>query len=300
LRRRKPRELARGASGVSKPGEEGRELSDDWRTELARLLDGAVARHGSDPVLAGLRSEIERLAPPTPSPLEVEAPVLGVDACPGGWVGVLLTAGGRPAALTSRSIAALVELARGSAAVAVVGIDIPIGLPDRGGRQADVLARAALPGKASSVFSAPTRAAYDADSYEEARARNVAATGGTSLSAQAWGLRAKVLDVDAWLRTRPGVEVIEVHPELSFARMVGAPISERKKDPEGVAARRTALERVGLVPPAWFRGSGFGEDDLLDACAAAWTAVRHTRGESESLPAEPEVFSDGLPAAIWV
>lgn len=270
----------------------------DWRERLSHLLDEAVAEHGPETVRAALGDQLERLA--GPQPLAVEVPVLGVDACRGGWVGVLLRPGSRPAALTSRSIGALVELARESAAVAVVGIDIPIGLPDRGGRAADALARAALPGKASSVFSTPTRTAYAADTYEEARAQNVAATGGTSLSAQAWGLRAKVLEVDAWLRTRPTVEVIEVHPELSFARIAGTPIAARKKDAAGVQERREALERAGLVPPPWFRGSEFGEDDLLDACAAAWTAVRHARGAAESLPEVPEVFSDGLPAAIWV
>ncbi|NYE35208.1 putative RNase H-like nuclease [Nocardioides cavernae] len=94
--------------------------------------------------------------------------------------------------------------------------------------------------------------------------------------------------------------MIEVHPEVSFARMAGAPVLARKKDPDGVRARREALAAHGIVAPAWFRGSGFGEDDLLDACAVAWTAVRHARGLSDSYPAEPEVFSDGLPAAIWV
>ena len=273
-------------------------VTDDWRTRLAALLDSATEAHGADTVRATLADQLDRLA--GPESLDVETPVLGVDACPGGWVGVLLAPGARPAALTSRSIAALVDLARESAPVAVVGIDIPIGLPDRGGRLADALARTALPGKGSSVFATPTRSAYAADSYEEARARNVAATGGTSLSAQAWGLRTKVLEVDAWLRTRPAVAVIEVHPELSFARMAGGPILARKKDADGVQARREALDRVGLVPPPWFRGSEFGEDDLLDACAVAWTAVRHTRGEAETLPEAPEVFSDGLPAAIWV
>ena len=274
--------------------------TDDWRTRLTQLLDRAVEEHGPEAVRAVLGGELDRLAAATPEPLVVEVPVLGVDACPGGWVGVLLAPDSRPAALTSRSISALVELARESAPVVVVGIDIPIGLPDRGGRQADVLARRALPGKGSSVFPTPTRNAYAAATYEEARAQNVAATGGTSLSAQAWGLRTKVLEVDAWLRSRPAVEVIEVHPELSFARLAGAPILTRKKDPDGLRARRQALEAVGLVPPLWFRGAEFGEDDLLDACAAAWTAVRHARGEAESLPDVPEVFSDGIRAAIWV
>lgn len=271
---------------------------DDWRSRLADLLDEAVDQHGTDTVRSALADQLDRLA--GPQRLVVETPVLGVDACHGGWVGVLLTPDSRPTALTSRSIAALVELARASAAVGVVGIDIPIGLPDRGSRAADALVRAALPGKASSVFSTPTRSAYVAAGFEEARAHNVAATDGTSLSAQAWGLRTKVLEVDRWLRTRPAVEVIEVHPELSFARIAGTPILARKKDADGVQARREALERVGLVPPPWFRGSGFGEDDLLDACAVAWTALRHARGAAESLPEVPEVFSDGLAAAIWV
>jgi predicted RNase H-like nuclease len=274
--------------------------SDDFRTRLTHLLDEVVAEHGPEAVRAALAAQLDRLTPATPEPLVVDVPVLGVDACPGGWVGVLLSPGARPAALTSRSIAALVELARESAPLAVVGIDIPIGLPDRGGRRADALARAALPGKASSVFSTPTRGAYAAATYEEARARNVEATGGTSLSAQAWGLRRKVLEVDDWLRSRPTAAVIEVHPELSFARIAGGPIRARKKDADGAQARREALESAGLVPPPWFRGSEFGEDDLLDACAVAWTAVRHARGEAESLPSVPEVFSDGIPAAIWV
>ena len=40
--------------------------------------------------------------------------------------------------------------------------------------------------------------------------------------------------------------------------------------------------------------------DLLDACTVAWTARRHHRGESRSLPEVPERFSDGLAAAIHV
>ena len=41
-------------------------------------------------------------------------------------------------------------------------------------------------------------------------------------------------------------------------------------------------------------------DDVLDACAVAWTAHRHAVGEARSLPDPPEVFSDGIPAAIVV
>jgi predicted RNase H-like nuclease len=183
----------------------------------------------------------------------------------------------------------------------VVAVDIPIGLPDAGGRLADAEARRVLVGKSSSVFSTPVRSALEAATYAEAREANLAATDGrTSVSAQAYALRAKVLQVDAWVRSGPGADVIEVHPEVSFARMAGGPVLARKKDADGVRARREALAAHGIVAPPWFRGAGFGEDDLLDACAVAWTAVRHALGVSESFPEQPEVFSDGIPAAIWV
>jgi predicted RNase H-like nuclease len=277
-------------------------IGEDWRARLELLLAEAVAIDGVDAVRATLRAESDRLTGPSgPAPLAVHVPVLGVDACWSGWVGVLLSPARPPAVLAAAAVAALVEVARETSELAVVAIDIPIGLPDAGGRQADALARRALPGKGSSVFTTLTRAAYAAETYEQGRAENLAATDGVrSASAQAYALRAKILEVDGWLRQRPAVDVIEVHPELSFARMTGSPILARKKDPDGVRQRREALEAVGLVAPAWYRGSGFGEDDLLDACAAAWSAVRYAAGEAESLPPVPEVFSDGIPAAIRV
>jgi len=239
------------------------------------------------------------LAPPPV--LAPPAPVLGVDACPGGWVGVVIDPERRASVFVAPDITGLVDLVRERHDVSVVAVDIPIGLPDTGGRQADAEARRALVGKASSVFSTPVRAAVEAATYEEARAVNLAATGGrTSVSAQAYALSEKVLQVDAWVRGRPGARVIEVHPELSFARMAGAPVLARKKDADGVRARREALAAHGIAAPAWFRGAGFGEDDLLDACAVAWTAVRHALGVSVSYPEVPEVFSDQVPAAIWV
>ncbi|HSF37780.1 MAG TPA: DUF429 domain-containing protein, partial [Nocardioides sp.] len=215
----------------------------------------------------------EEAAPPPV--LTPDAPVLGVDACPAGWVGVVLDPSLRASVFVAADITGLLELVREHHDVPVVAVDIPIGLPDSGGRLADAEARRALTGKASSVFSTPVRSAVEAATYAEAREANLAATGGrTSVSAQAYALRDKVLQVDAWVRGRPGALVIEVHPEVSFARMAGAPVLARKKDADGVRARREALAAHGIVAPAYFRGAGFGEDDLLDACAAAWTAVR--------------------------
>lgn len=266
-------------------------------TELMRArIDAAVSDEREARFVAPDVGDDE--APPV---LEPPAPVLGVDACPTGWVGVVVDTARRLSVHVAADITSLVALVREQHDVGVVAIDIPIGLPDAGGRRADAEARRELVGKGSSLFPTPTRAAFEAPTYAEARAANLAATEGrTSVSAQAYALGEKVLQVDAWVRGRPGAAVVEVHPELCFARMAGEPLLASKKSPEGVAARREALAAHGLVAPPWFRGSGFGEDDLLDACAAAWSGVRHALGLTESFPAEPEVFSDGIPAAIRV
>jgi hypothetical protein len=88
------------------------------------------------------------------------------------------------------------------------------------------------------------------------------------------------------------VEVIEVDPVARFTKMAEGRVRTGREGTgategtEGAAERRALLASTGLTPPAWFRGSGFREEDLLDACAAAWTAVRRLHGDAEcvSLP----------------
>ena len=48
------------------------------------------------------------------------------------------------------------------------------------------------------------------------------------------------------------------------------------------------------------KGSGYAPDDVLDACAVAWSAHRRATGDARWLPDPPEVFSDGIRAAIVV
>ena len=285
----------------------------DWRRRLQEVVDDGLREHRAAQVIAALSAEVARAGrgskavatsgPPAPATAEpqlvVPAPVLGVDASAGGWVGVLLRPDAPLRVLTAETIASLVELARESSEVVVVAVDMPIGLPDSGRRQADVLARQALPGKGSSVFTTLTRATYAAETYAEAREVSLA-TSGAGAPAQAYRLREKLLQVDDWVRGRPAVRVVEVHPELCFAEIAGAPLLTKKREPEGAASRRGALAAVGLVAPPFYAGSGFAEDDLLDACAAAWSAARVVAGTARSLPDEPERFSDGIPAAIWV
>ena len=251
--------------------------------------------------LAGLRTAAPATTASTSAvaPIEVTVPVLGVDGCPGGWVGAVLVPGApRPRVVVAPTIELLVETVRADLDVQVVGIDIPIGLPDSTVRQADVLARRALPGRASSVFTTLSRAAYLADDRAAADAVNRGLSG-QGVGAQAFALRTKILEVDAWLRTRPTVEVVEVHPEVSFTAMTGGPLPG-KRTPEGQRARLDALHGAGIARPSMLKGSGYAADDVLDACAVAWSAHRRATGDARFLPDPPEVFSDGIRAAIVV
>ena len=225
------------------------------------------------------------------------AAVLGVDGCPGGWVGARLD-GDAVDVLVAPSISELVQAA---GEVAVVAIDMPIGLPDTGAqRAAEALARRRLPaGRKSSVFPTPMRAACEATTWAEANALNKAACG-RGLSHQGFGLTRKILQVDTYVRSGPPVRVVEAHPEVSFAAIDPSCVVASKKSTTGRTARVAALEGAGLALPPVVRGRGYAVDDLLDACAVAWSARRVLRGHADSLPDPPETFSDGISAAIWV
>jgi len=71
-----------------------------------------------------------------------------------------------------------------------------------------------------------------------------------------------------------------VHPETSFAVLRGAPCVFSKRTPEGrverIDALRDAFPRIDALLAAAPRGAR--PDDMLDACAAAWTARRMARG----------------------
>lgn len=224
--------------------------------------------------------------------------VLGVDACKTGWIGIVLSAA-EAAAHTATTIERLVAAATAAGPVEVVAIDMPIGLPDSGPRSADLLARAAVGPRRSSVFLTPVRAALLAPDHASATAINRAATG-TGVSAQAFALRTKLMEVDAWVRNA-ATRVVEVHPEVSFATLAGTQLTDRKTSWAGAVHRRRLLADAGIhldddLGPA---GSAGAIDDVLDATVAAWTARRVARGQAHPLPDPPDIFSDEIPCAIW-
>ncbi len=227
--------------------------------------------------------------------------VLGVNACRGGWVGIALGDSHiRP--YVAPTIRELAGQAAADGPPQVIAIDIPIGLADTGRRRADQLAREALGRRWPSLFITPVRESVQAGDFPSALAAN-RRLAGEGISRQAFALRAKILDVDEWLRgiSPPSARVVEAHPELSFAQLAGAPLALRKSTWAGAERRRILLAQAGITLAADLGAAGeqAGVDDVLDAAAAAWTALRVSRGAARCLPDPPETFSDGLPSAIW-
>jgi len=206
----------------------------------------------------------------------------------------------RACVYTAATLAGVLAAAEQDGPLVCVGVDIPIGLPTDGPRQADLLARDRLGPRRSSLFLTPVRDALALPDYAAAVAVQRERTG-QGFSRQAFGLRVKVLEVDAFVRAG-GRPVLEVHPELSFATLAGAPLVPGKKTWAGAVQRQRLLAAAGIaldadLGPAPGRA---GVDDVLDAGAAAWTARRFRDGRAESLPDPPERLPHGLSAAIWV
>jgi predicted RNase H-like nuclease len=144
------------------------------------------------------------------------------------------------------------------------------------------------------------RAALEATEYAAARIASVAASG-KSLSKQAWAISDKIREVDAWVRGAQ-VTVREGHPEVSSRAMAAEPIEHYKKTLSGAMLRWQMLAGEGIELPGSMDANAFRGvdlDDSHDAAAMAWTARRVARGEATSLPAAPEVSSDGWQCAIW-
>lgn len=224
-------------------------------------------------------------------------PVMGVDACRSGWVGAVLDPSGHgtPHLFVKPTIA---ELVAEAGPLAVVAVPVPIGLPDGSRREADRQARTFLGPAGAAVVPTPVRDAVYAATFGEANQVNRAKVG-AGVAQQAYALRPRIVEVDAWLRQDLPFTVVEVSPEVSFAEMAGAPLGSRRRSHAGTEERRTVLADHGVVVPGALP-VGVATDDVVDACAAAWTAHRVKTGQARSLPEQPETFSDGIPAAIHV
>lgn len=224
--------------------------------------------------------------------------VAGADGCPAGWVWFKVEL---PSHVTSVEVVELPGLLKNRPSdLACVGIDIPIGLLD-GTRACDTAARKLLgQPRGSSVFPAPCRSALQAGTYEQASAINQQKTG-RRLNRQAWGIAEKIKQVDDAITPDCQQWAFEVHPEVCFWALAGErPMALNKKSKVGVSERVTVLTPVFPEIQRHFanRPPHVGVDDLLDAAAAAWTAIRLSRGEAQRV-CEPECDDKGLEVTIW-
>jgi predicted RNase H-like nuclease len=220
--------------------------------------------------------------------------VLGVDACRGGWVAARLEDDGRPPEI--EFFAAFDQLVARHRDAAVIAVDIPIGLVDVGEREPDREAKRFVGPRAGSVFLLPARAALEARDHQAAR--GIAASAGwAGVTAQAYALAKKIFEVDSYIAND---RVWEVHPEVSFRAMAGRPLTYSKRSWSGFFERRRILARQGIeIPEDSGLDGNVGSDDVLDAAAAAWSALRIAAGTAQSLPALPTQTDRGRQIAIW-
>lgn len=244
----------------------------------------------------------------------------GVDSVPcrkgDGWVmAVTKTDSGAPVEFSAWESFADLWAHAARQGVLVVAVDIPVGLPGASGRTADKSGRQLLkPHRTSCVFSAPALCILDVEDYDRAKRLSYEATG-KKPSKQAHALLPKIREVRHAVSPnmfyRPGRSMdsvptwsVEVHPEVSFAKLTGEPIPISKHEQAGVATRLEVLQAEfpniveAMTEPLAGRPRP-GRDDRLDAAAAAWTARQLVRGHADCL-GEGEEDETCYPMNIWV
>lgn len=221
---------------------------------------------------------------------------VGLDGFRNGWVRVSV----------SRNVCEIAFVDNVAAALRLpfdrVAIDMPIGLPDKGERICDRLAREKLRPNSARVFAGARRGLWEFVTAAEAN-RALHARGESGVSLQLWNLGPKIRELDAAMTSRLQSDVREAHPELVFLRLNDGAQLPSKHTAQGIALRRCLLRKEGVAGiDRWLNatriGAGAKKDDVLDACAMAIAARDFDKGFS--LPAEnPPRDRRGLKMQIW-
>lgn len=224
--------------------------------------------------------------------------IAGVDGCPGGWVIARAQAGTSLRLLDVRVVETFADVLDRTKGCAAVGIDVPIGLSDDDRREADAEARRVLrPVRHSSVFPAPVRRVLGVADYREACAVSARVhEDGKKISKQTFYLAQRIHEVDRLMTPELQQRVVEVHPEVCFWALNGrTPVPSAKRTAEGELHRTELLAGVlADGAPALETPSGADRDDLLDACAASWSAWRFATRRHGTLPKRPPRDARGL------
>ena len=220
-------------------------------------------------------------------------PLVGIDGYSKGWVAAILH--DRQITWQTCDIHALKAMV---ADCALVAIDIPLQLVERGWRACDQETKAALGRHRSRVFMIPPRQVLELGlkaPNAQAQALSIELTG-AGVSRQALALSERILAVNTLL---PDERYFEVHPELVFAALDGGQIPPSKKSARGAGTRMRILD-------PWLTTLGTSSallmkkcppdvpvDDALDALAALAGALRIDHGLAQRWPAK------GRGPTIW-
>lgn len=211
--------------------------------------------------------------------------VVGIDGYPRGWVAARLQDNE-----VTWAVAPVDDVARLWTDGDIVGIDIPVGLVDRGLRTCDRAAQEHLGAASSTVFTTPPRPVLEAHlapdatpARTQALSRDLTGQGTTPF---ALALARRVMAVDAVAEANP--RIVEVHPECAFRAMPPDVVFDPKSSARGVMQRMSALTSwlphleavLATAPPR------VPMEDALDALAASWSARRWRAGTARTLPTE--------------
>ena len=156
------------------------------------------------------------------------------------------------------------------------------------------------------MFTVPARTTIEAReaSYEEACSINQQnSLPRRKISKQSFAILGKIRELDDLITPAMQKRLHEVHPEVSFSMMNGGvSLKSRKKDDEGRKQRISLLIKSGfpwmLMPELHYLRKHVALDDLVDACACAWSARRISEGAAITFPHHQEYDARGLEMSI--
>ena len=230
----------------------------------------------------------------------------GVDGCPGGWVAIIHDINNNLFSIRMFNSAEFLFAACSD--VDFIAIDMPIGLSNNDRRLCDVEARKLLGERASCVSNAPIRQALYAPSRLAASDITESVTN-RRVGVQEFALYPKIIDLDRAITPDQQDRFFEIHPEICFwAWNNNFPIAHSKKTQEGKQARDN------LIDAAWpgarmeihnqltrdrISREYVALDDVNDAFAALWTAIRKANNTALRIPLNPEIDERNLRMEMW-
>lgn len=228
----------------------------------------------------------------------------GIDGCKIGWILISFDEGEE----NYQAIETDEDLKKAFETYDRIFIDMPIGLEEEEyTRECDAQLRKKLGAEySSSVFTPPIRPALHAPSYAEANMISYEYTE-KKLSLQAWNITPKIRLLDQLLTANEEFKekVMESHPELLYQHLNDGMIFQKKNLKKGIRHRLGLIVDEEPIADDFFRDikeeyrrSDIGEDDIVDAFVLALYAKWSKDNPIQTLPAEKEYDSEGLPKAV--